>query len=118
MKPKQTFVVGVDLGGTKILAGVFDDRHRVVAREKKGTRPELGPETVLDRVAACVNEALASAVIPHTAVAGLGIGMPGLVDSRAGYTPTPALSHAVLTYNRTAGNGGVADGIVITSEPS
>jgi phosphoglucomutase len=36
-----------------------------------------------------------------------------LLDSRDGYTPTPALSHAVLTYN--AGrSSGVADGIVIT----
>jgi len=37
-----------------------------------------------------------------------------LVDARGGYTPTPALSHAVLAHNRTACNGGVADGIVIT----
>ena len=38
-----------------------------------------------------------------------------LVDARDGYTPTPALSHAVLAHNRAAGHhGGVADGIVIT----
>ena len=36
-----------------------------------------------------------------------------LVDSRGGYTPTPALSHAILTHNR-AGRSGVADGVVIT----
>ncbi|WDZ87846.1 phosphoglucomutase (alpha-D-glucose-1,6-bisphosphate-dependent) [Micromonospora cathayae] len=36
-----------------------------------------------------------------------------LVDSRDGYTPTPALSHAVLTYNR-GRDAGLADGIVIT----
>src|SRR5262245_30847952 len=29
------------------------------------------------------------------------------------YTPTPAISHAILTYNR-GGKGGLADGIVIT----
>jgi phosphoglucomutase len=36
-----------------------------------------------------------------------------MIDSRDGYTPTPAISHAILTYNhgRTAG---LADGIVIT----
>jgi phosphomannomutase len=38
-----------------------------------------------------------------------------LVDSRDGYTPTPALSHAVLAHNRAPGrNGGEADGIVVT----
>ncbi|BCL16646.1 phosphoglucomutase (alpha-D-glucose-1,6-bisphosphate-dependent) [Micromonospora sagamiensis] len=36
-----------------------------------------------------------------------------LVDSRDGYTPTPALSHAVLTHNR-GRTSGLADGIVIT----
>jgi phosphoglucomutase len=36
-----------------------------------------------------------------------------LIDSRDGYTPTPALSHAVLTYN-TNRSSGLADGIVVT----
>jgi phosphoglucomutase len=36
-----------------------------------------------------------------------------LVDSREGYTPTPALSHAILTYNR-GRTSGLADGVVVT----
>src|SRR5690606_3111009 len=36
-----------------------------------------------------------------------------LVDSRDGYTPTPALSHAILAHTRGRTNG-LADGIVIT----
>ncbi len=36
-----------------------------------------------------------------------------LVDSRDGYTPTPAVSHAILTHNR-GRTSGLADGIVIT----
>ena len=59
-KQKQ-HVVGVDLGGTKILAAVFDGNFRVLSREKKNTRPELGVDGVIGRVAECVNEALASA---------------------------------------------------------
>jgi phosphoglucomutase len=35
------------------------------------------------------------------------------VDASGGFTPTPALSHAILTHNR-AGAGGTADGIVLT----
>ena len=41
-----------------------------------------------------------------------------LVDTDGRYTPTPALSHAILTHNRAAGDGGRArghaDGIVVT----
>ncbi|MGW7482206.1 phosphoglucomutase (alpha-D-glucose-1,6-bisphosphate-dependent) [Nonomuraea muscovyensis] len=36
-----------------------------------------------------------------------------LVDSRDGYTPTPAVSHAILTHNR-GRSAGLADGVVIT----
>src|SRR5262245_20402646 len=36
-----------------------------------------------------------------------------LVDERDGYTPTPALSHAILTHNR-GRTGGLADGVVVT----
>ncbi|MDE3106153.1 MAG: phosphoglucomutase (alpha-D-glucose-1,6-bisphosphate-dependent) [Acidobacteriota bacterium] len=40
-------------------------------------------------------------------------GIDVMIDDQLGYTPTPALSHAILTYN--AGrNDGLADGIVIT----
>src|SRR5690349_17941824 len=35
------------------------------------------------------------------------------VDSRDGYTPTPALSHAILTHNR-GRTSGLADGVVVT----
>ncbi len=36
-----------------------------------------------------------------------------LVDAADGYTPTPAVSHAILQYNR-GRTGGLADGVVIT----
>ena len=36
-----------------------------------------------------------------------------LIDSRDGYTPTPAVSHAILTYNRERSTG-LADGVVVT----
>lgn len=40
-------------------------------------------------------------------------GVPTFVDSRGGYTPTPALSHAILEYNR-GRTSGLADGVVVT----
>ena len=36
-----------------------------------------------------------------------------LIDSRDGYTPTPALSHAILNYNRDR-TSALADGVVVT----
>jgi phosphoglucomutase len=40
-------------------------------------------------------------------------GVRVLVDSRDGYTPTPSLSHAILTHNRSRG-ADVADGVVVS----
>ena len=36
-----------------------------------------------------------------------------MIDSGGGYTPTPVISHAILSYNR-GRTAGLADGIVIT----
>ncbi|GAA3491089.1 MULTISPECIES: phosphoglucomutase (alpha-D-glucose-1,6-bisphosphate-dependent) [Streptomyces] len=40
-------------------------------------------------------------------------GVRVLIDAADGYTPTPAVSHAVLTYNKGRTNG-LADGVVVT----
>jgi phosphoglucomutase len=40
-------------------------------------------------------------------------GVEAMIDGADGYTPTPAVSHAILAYNR-GRTSGVADGIVIT----
>ncbi|YCK36636.1 phosphoglucomutase (alpha-D-glucose-1,6-bisphosphate-dependent) [Actinomadura sp. ATCC 39365] len=40
-------------------------------------------------------------------------GVEVLIDSRDGYTPTPAVSHAVLRHNRGRASG-LADGVVVT----
>lgn len=79
---KRQHIIGVDLGGTKILAAVFDDRGRLLSREKKATKPTLGTVAVIKRVEECVHEALAAAAVPHTEVAALGIGVPGPIDPK------------------------------------
>ncbi|GAB2466104.1 phosphoglucomutase (alpha-D-glucose-1,6-bisphosphate-dependent) [Streptosporangium sandarakinum] len=40
-------------------------------------------------------------------------GVRVLIDDRDGYTPTPAVSHAILTHNR-GRTAGLADGVVVT----
>lgn len=44
-----------------------------------------------------------------------GNGVQALIDAQDGYTPTPAVSHAILTHNRQGGVDGVqADGLLLT----
>ncbi|MHB1170302.1 MAG: ROK family protein, partial [Longimicrobiales bacterium] len=73
--------IGIDLGGTKV-AGVLIDRNgHVVARERTSSLPERGADAVGETVALMVR-ALAAAA--PAAVAGVGIGVAGQVDSATG----------------------------------
>src|SRR6185436_643978 len=81
---KQDHVVGVDLGGTKILAGVFNAQLKCLARQKMTTKAERGPDAVIDRVERCVRDAVDEADLTLKQIRGLGLGSPGSVDSETG----------------------------------
>jgi glucokinase len=76
--------IGIDLGGTKILAGLFDDQFRLLARTKHPTDAVKGAEAVFARIQVAVDELLAESGVPAAAVRGLGMGIPGQVDPRVG----------------------------------
>jgi glucokinase len=74
----------VDLGGTKILAGVVSADHRILGRSKRNTPAKEGGGAILKVMTECVDEALASAGVPREDVAAAGIGSPGPLDTTAG----------------------------------
>lgn len=76
---EHSFVVGVDVGGTKILTGVFDANLQIVALKKTRTRAEIGPQLMLKDLAETINETLASVNVARSAVQAIGIGVPGLI---------------------------------------
>ena len=80
----RNYVVGVDLGGTKILAGVFDSKLQPVGATKLSTKAERGPEAVLERVARCVLDAIDECDLEPKQVRAVGIGAPGAVDPEHG----------------------------------
>ena len=47
--------LGVDLGGTKILAGLFDDDLKLLARSKQPTAAESGPTGVFANIVKAVD---------------------------------------------------------------
>ena len=74
-----TYWLGVDLGGTKILAGLFDDSMTVVARAKQHTNYEEGGPAVFGRIVTAVDSVLKEARIDASAVGGLGLAVPGQI---------------------------------------
>jgi glucokinase len=81
---RERAAVGVDVGGTKILAVWLDAENKVVNRRRIPT-PDEG-EALLDAIAAAVGSAAAGTV---------GVGAPGLVDSHGVLRFAPHLSHIV-----------------------
>ena len=70
-------VIGVDLGGTKILAGVVDDRGQVERRREYPT-PTASQDELLAGLDAAIEEL-------HTDdIAALGFGLPSPIDQKAG----------------------------------
>lgn len=81
---KAEYVIGVDLGGTKLYAGVFSDKMQPVGSARISTKPQRGVDAVIDRIARVVRDAADEADVTLKQVKGVGIGAPGAVDGEAG----------------------------------
>ncbi len=74
-----TYWIGVDLGGTKILAGLFDANFKMLARAKQPTNAESGGQSVFGRIVQCVDSVLNDAGINGAQIAGMGLSVPGQI---------------------------------------
>ncbi|MEZ6141102.1 MAG: ROK family protein [Zavarzinella sp.] len=75
----EQFWIGVDLGGTKILTGLFDSQLNLVQRKKTATNASEGGPAVVARVVETVHAVLAEHQLTTDQVAGLGLSVPGQV---------------------------------------
>jgi len=84
--------VGFDLGGTKMVARIFSESYEPIARAKTRVRAHLGSEQLIDDIVQTVHKALKKANLGLDEVIGLGIGVPGPVDSDGSIVFAPNLS--------------------------
>lgn len=77
-------VVGIDLGGTKVLAAVVGQDNAILSRAKRPTPAAEGAEAILKAIVDAVDEALALAKLGRKDIAAAGIGSPGPLDSESG----------------------------------
>lgn len=81
---KSEYLVGVDFGGTKILAGVFDSSLNCLGKTKVSTKAERGKDEVIERIARCVQDAVDECDLTMKQIRGVGIGAPGAVNPESG----------------------------------
>ena len=82
--PVAQYYVGVDFGGTKIYAGVFDSALHCVGTSKVSTKATRGPQGVVERLARCVKDAVDECDLEMKQVKAVGVGAPGAVDADKG----------------------------------
>ena len=80
----STLILGVDLGGTKILTAVTDSQGKILSRDHSVTPARDGPEAVLESILESTHRALEGAEVAMSALACAGVGAPGLIDPRQG----------------------------------
>lgn len=80
----KKYVIGIDVGGTKTMYGIFDDRMNLVRVIQRSTDQEFSPEQTMDQMTAHVNELMAGADISLDEVRGIGAAFPSHIDFNRG----------------------------------
>ena len=73
------YYLGVDLGGTTIKAGLFDEQLQLLKMVQKNTGASLGADIVLKRIEKCLEILVLKNNLLFEQIDALGIGVPGLV---------------------------------------
>lgn len=76
---QREYLVGVDIGGTKIAVGLLSEGGKIIKETRMDTRGEDGPEVVVKRLAESINS-----ISTGYEIKGVGVGVPGTVDTESG----------------------------------
>lgn len=88
-KARTRYILGVDLGGTNIVAGAMpEDGSRELAIHSEPTHPERGSEAVVDRIVSMLAQVISEVIAKYDAkpqdFLGVGVGAPGPLDRERG----------------------------------
>jgi glucokinase len=84
----NVWIVGIDLGATKIDFGLVSPQEQIVARQRILTNQQEGPQAIVERIAQTIAE-LEKDLPQGDHIAAVGICTPGPVDFQAGMLLDP-----------------------------
>lgn len=110
----KTYCFGIDVGGTSVKCGLFHTDGALVEKWEIPTRTENNGQNILPDVAETINAKLAEKNIDKADVEGVGIGIPGPINSRGeaacavnlywGFTPVAQILGDLTGLKAQAGN--------------
>lgn len=99
MKKSKKLFVGVDVGGTKLLAALVKPNGKIVARRRCNTPRNTTSDEVVASILQLIEYLLADKKLSAKNVRAIGLGVPGVVDGDEGrvvLTPNMNLSEVAL----------------------
>ena len=106
-----SYVFGIDVGGTTVKMGLFQNDGTVVDKWEIPTRTENGGEKVLPDIADAILGKMVDKDIDRKDVAGVGVGVPGPVDGQGIVHRAVNLGWGVFNMEETL--SGLLDGMVV-----
>ena len=80
----KNYVIGVDLGGTKISTALSTLEGNIITQTVIPTNAKEGEEKVLNRIISTIEEVINSASVSKDEIEAIGIGSPGPLDAKKG----------------------------------
>ncbi|QVL33050.1 ROK family protein [Telmatocola sphagniphila] len=81
----NSYWIGIDLGGTKILSGLFDSKLKLISKIKKHTDADQGGEAVLQRITESVQELITENKVDTAEIRGMGFAVPGQIQPNSSF---------------------------------
>lgn len=78
------YYLGIDLGGTNIVAGLIDEDYKIIGKAKLKTNTPRPSEDIIDDMAKAAEMAISEAGADKKDIAWVGIGTPGIVNKNKG----------------------------------
>ena len=77
---KKRYLLGIDLGGTKVLIGIMDKKFRILKRVKLEMDGNKGEKFFFNNLVDGIEEVLEEAGTGLNNISMIGIGCPGIID--------------------------------------
>ncbi len=87
-KLKRKYLIGMDLGGTKLLTSLMNKDFKIIAEKKCKIEPSRGEKFFLNTVLENVQDVLDEAGLKAGSLAAVGIGSPGIIHPKKGIVLT------------------------------
>ena len=84
----EDLVIGIDIGGTKIAAGLVDRQGNILARALSHSHAGCPPDQVIEAVVQTVSSLLSSAQVTRQRIVGVGVGCAGHINCDCGVVLT------------------------------